>query len=340
MKEIFTNFRALTLILAASMAGCQSAPTGESRVREVRAMLDQTRLDLDLTDATLEDFIEFIHAHSTIHIILDREIDPTTFEKVSFRTRDLSLANALRLILAQYSLDYAVWDGGVIITTRAKIPSEPYRGPPYRPFVHLWSDPDDRVNRGRLNRERIDIDVANVPLADALETVRNTARINIHVSKRVDQEMLERRVSLSERSLLLRDVFQRLLQPNGLTYLFRDGVVFVTMAEEPETRIERFPRYVENTLEGRAFVEQLSISRVTLDFEETPLPAIVDFMRDLLQTNILIDTLAIEHPEEIRASLRVTELHFGSALHLLTESCDLEIYVIDGHIKITSKERT
>ncbi len=75
---------------------------------EMQRVLENTRIDLDFTDASLEDIIGFLREFSRINIEIDQKVreDGTAEKKITFQLRDMPLKSTLKLLLDQYELTY------------------------------------------------------------------------------------------------------------------------------------------------------------------------------------------------------------------------------------------
>lgn len=73
---------------------------------EMRHTLETTRIDLDFTDATLEDIVCFLREFSRVNIEIDQKVreDGTPEKQITFQLRDVTLKTALKLLLDQYGL--------------------------------------------------------------------------------------------------------------------------------------------------------------------------------------------------------------------------------------------
>ena len=77
-------------------------------VLAIQRVLDNTKIDLDFTDASLEDIIGFIREYAKINIEIDQKVreEGLAEKKITFQMRDAILRNVLNLLLRQYALGY------------------------------------------------------------------------------------------------------------------------------------------------------------------------------------------------------------------------------------------
>lgn len=85
---------------------------------ELERTIESQKLDLDFTDATLEDIIGFIREHAKMNIVLDPKLrsDGTTQKKMTLQLRDVTLKSALKLTLDQLGLTYELSNHVLLIT--------------------------------------------------------------------------------------------------------------------------------------------------------------------------------------------------------------------------------
>lgn len=75
---------------------------------ELQKVLENTKVDLDFTDASLEDIIGFIRDFSRLNIEIDQELreDGSTERRITLQLREVTLKSALKLLLDQHGLTY------------------------------------------------------------------------------------------------------------------------------------------------------------------------------------------------------------------------------------------
>ncbi|MBI2920298.1 MAG: hypothetical protein HYY18_04360 [Planctomycetes bacterium] len=100
-------------MLAAEMAA------ESEEVQAIREKLETTKIDLDFTDATLYDIIDFIQEFAKINIVIASDVRRAGIpdRKISFAARDLLLKHALKLLLNQYGLTQK-FENRVLLITR------------------------------------------------------------------------------------------------------------------------------------------------------------------------------------------------------------------------------
>ncbi|GEM_PF-621516 len=90
-------------------------------------VLDNTRVDLDFTDASLEDILGFIREYARINIEIDETVrqEGLAERKISFQMREAVLRNALSLLLRQYGLGMTVDDHGLLVVKQVRSQGAP-----------------------------------------------------------------------------------------------------------------------------------------------------------------------------------------------------------------------
>lgn len=86
----------------------QEVQAADEDVLAIQRVLDNTKIDLDFTDASLEDIIGFIREYAKINIEIDQKVreEGLAEKKITFQMRDAILRNVLNLLLRQYALGY------------------------------------------------------------------------------------------------------------------------------------------------------------------------------------------------------------------------------------------
>ena len=86
----------------------ESDADAEKWKAEMQRVLENTRIDLDFTEASLEDIVGFLREYSRLNIEIDQEVreDGTPEKETTLQLRDVTLKTALKLLLDQYGLTY------------------------------------------------------------------------------------------------------------------------------------------------------------------------------------------------------------------------------------------
>ena len=94
------------------------------------------------------------------------------------------------------------------------------------------------------------------------------------------------------------------------------------------------------TPKDQAIMEKLKSIRITIDMQDAPLTAIVDYIREISGLNIHIDTQAIEAPDDVIISIKIRDATVESALSMMFRPRKLDYRVVDGAVMIESTDFT
>lgn len=94
----------------------------DDEVLAIKSKLETTKIDLDFTDSTLYDIVDFIQEFAKINIVIAAEVrkEGIPDKKISFAVKDLVLKHVLRLLLQQYDLGYT-FENRVLLITQPKL---------------------------------------------------------------------------------------------------------------------------------------------------------------------------------------------------------------------------
>ncbi|MCE9582701.1 MAG: hypothetical protein K8T20_09430 [Planctomycetes bacterium] len=94
----------------------------DDEVLAIKSKLETTKIDLDFTDSTLYDIIDFIQEFAKINVVIAAEVrkEGIPDKKISFAVKDLVLKHVLRLLLLQYDLGYT-FENRVLLITQPKL---------------------------------------------------------------------------------------------------------------------------------------------------------------------------------------------------------------------------
>ncbi len=98
------------------------------------------------------------------------------------------------------------------------------------------ADPVKSEYDGKLRGMRISIDYNNAALEDVISYMREVSGMNLFVSNKA-KEKGELRVSLKVQDLPMRSVLNLMLKPHGLTYIYKEGVLYITTTEDAMTDV-------------------------------------------------------------------------------------------------------
>jgi hypothetical protein len=114
---------ALTLAALAGAASAQEDPRGTLEVQRVRDKLATMKIDLDFTNAKLEDVVAYLQEYSGLNFHLDADArkDGDAEARITLRLKQVTIKSALKLILNPRDLGCVYRDGVILITTKTKL---------------------------------------------------------------------------------------------------------------------------------------------------------------------------------------------------------------------------
>jgi len=137
--------------LAADALRQAYGPPAEPARSPLVVELDERKMLIDKENTPFPDILVSMFPSKGTAVVLDPRI-PIDRRPSTYKVKDLSLKNSLKLLIAQFSLDYFVFDRWVLVTTPDL---SPYRQRSPQP---LWVAPDDA--------KRIDAWIADLASAD------------------------------------------------------------------------------------------------------------------------------------------------------------------------------
>jgi len=138
----------------------------------------------------------------------------------------------------------------------------------------------------------------------------------------------------------LNDVFHSVELPS---HIDADTLSFPAREMWIQAVAKRRPKGVEDFEQAdldspdRESLEKLKSIRITMDFANAPLPAVLDYLRELSGLNFVIDSRAIPEPASERISFKATDIVLHECLKLLLNRRGYVHVVENGAVTITSK---
>ncbi len=90
--------------------------------------------------------------------------------------------------------------------------------------------------------------------------------------------------------------------------------------------------------EDQAIIDKLRAIKITIDMQNAPLTAVVEYIREISGLNFVIDTKAIEKPDEAMISIKVADIILDGALKLMLGPKQWAHTVRDNTVIITSAD--
>jgi hypothetical protein len=181
-------------------------PRPETAAQRVCKALDQT-IDLDITEQPLQLAINQVHEQTGLNFVVDRMtlsqmgIDVDSLA-VNFKQQNVKVRSALRSILGQFELGFAVLEENILVTTDAMA------------LVRLW-------------KQKISIDLDRVPLVTALKDLAGETGAKLVFDKKVAKEA-QAEVSLQLDDVAFDAVVRLLCDQADLKPIRLGNVLYVT----------------------------------------------------------------------------------------------------------------
>jgi hypothetical protein len=216
MRLLITCPRWLLALVACTLAlpGVSAAPTGpdndpkkaDTPAEKIRKALDQVT-DLEITDQPLHLAVAQLREQTKLNFVLDRQmlanlgIDPEQ-TPINIKLQNVKLRSALRTMLGQYNLSYALVGDAVVITT------------------------EDMALYRQL-RQRVNIELDRVQFAVALKQLARETGTNLVADTRMHKES-QTPVTLQLEDVPLEMVVKVMAEMAGLRSVRMGNVLFVT----------------------------------------------------------------------------------------------------------------
>jgi hypothetical protein len=191
----------------AAATASESRPRGESPAEKVRKVLDQVAETIEITDQPLELAVAQFHELTKLNFVLDRltiqqmGVDPGN-AAVNLKLQNVKWKSALRTMLGQYNLNYAIVGETVIVTS-------------------------EDMAMVRQMRQRVSVDLERVQMAAALKQLARDTSTNLLVDNRALKEA-QTAVTLQLEDVPLETAVRLLAEMAGLKPVRVGNVLFVT----------------------------------------------------------------------------------------------------------------
>jgi hypothetical protein len=201
------------LVLPAVAPAAPAASPGEPRPRadsaaeKVRKVLDQVADSVEIVDQPLELAIAQLHETTKLNFVLDRltiqqmGVDPSS-AAVNLKLQNVKWKTALRTLLGQYNLNYAIVGETVVVTS-------------------------EDMAMVRQMRQRVSVDLDRVQMAAALKQLARDTSTNLLVDTRALKEA-QTPVTLQLEDVPLETAVRLLAEMAGLKPVRVGNVLFVT----------------------------------------------------------------------------------------------------------------
>ncbi len=177
-------------------------------------------------------------------------------------------------------------------------------------------DPDDAEVRTRLAR-RVSVDATDVPFEDVVQLISETAEVGIVIDPA--SKLRGKTVTFRAGEVTADEALGRLVEDRGAVRAVRDGLVLLTTA----ARLAAYPPPLREPPEGgdperNDVLARIAAKRMTLDFTDTPLDDVLQFVMNVTQVNVVPDPVSLATLEgDGTVSLNVKDVRLSHALNVL-----------------------
>lgn len=305
-------------LLNPGYAADDSFAAAEERIRE--ALRSPTTLEF--ADAPFAEVVKYLSKFHKIEIRLDEQplekvgIAPDT--PITRRLKGLSLRSALRMILRDLNLTYNIEQGVLVITTpKAAAERLPTRVYSIAELV-LPPPPADQANLDRLVKF-----IASGIAPSSWQSTGGRATAALQGSGEA-------------RSLVVRQIAPIHDEIDELWAALKQ----VAQLKEAVPQAGFGGRFIRSPAE-RKILESLRMP-VDLEFEETPLSDVLEYLKDLLAIEIARDTRGMTDTgvgSELPVTIKLRGVRFDKALTAILKPMDLD-YLIDNEVLLIASRDT
>lgn len=206
----------LTLLLVWSLT--HASVQGQEAAEKLRKSLDQ-KVTLDYSTQSFQDAVQHLKEKTTVNFVLDMSslqqmglgIDENP-SPLQIKGEGVKLRHAVQRMLNPYNLTFVILDDAVLITT-------------------------EEMGLARQMRQRVNVQVEQKPLADALKDLAKTTALNLVIDPRLAKEA-QMPVTLQVEDATLETAVRLLAEIGGMKSVRLGNVLFVTN----EARAEKIRR--------------------------------------------------------------------------------------------------
>lgn len=188
---------------------------------------------------------------------------------------------------------------------------------------------DEEKTRQKMETMKIDLDFVDADLTDIAAFLSDFSGIAILIDR---EAQLPQKATFAVKSLSLNQVVKLLASMCGFESVNRNGVLVWTSAQRAQALQARSAIALpeDAPADDRRILTSINSIRISLNFEETPLDTVVDFLREVTQLNIVLA------PEvgKPAISLQVGEARLTTALDLIGFQTGTEFRIENGVILV------
>lgn len=258
-------------------------------VRATEDRLTHQLADMEFTDAMLDDILAEVSRLLGVPVeLLDRAAGE---KRITFQMRGILLLHVLKLLVRQYSLDFAIAEDGRIVVGAPGAVQDPPAIATLRTLQRAreseageersTSAEADRQVEEQLRRTGMSVDFREAPLADAVSFVRETAGINIVIALQDPERVMAAKVTLSRQGMTAGEVLNELARQAECDVVIDRGLATILTREEAEAARARHAAAV-------AQVEGVLSRHVAFDGPELPAHRWATALREQTGTGIVV----------------------------------------------------
>lgn len=193
----------------------------ETPEQAIDRLLKTRQITLDFQGTPLEEALLFLRDLSGVPFLIHPAVPADV--AVTLRLQDLSMLNALKLILASHEdLDFAIWSGAVVVKTRAvTLPPQPSPRP---------DAPEGSVER-KLATLKLTCNFDQTPGLDVFDFLRDITGLNVVLTSAAQTRYEQTFVDLQVRDFDLARVLNLLTGLHGARWSVTDDAITVDVAQ-------------------------------------------------------------------------------------------------------------
>jgi len=193
----------------------------------------------------------------------------------------------------------------------------------------------------------VSLDFDQTPLSEMIDFIRAFSGINIALDRMATEDVgitPKTVVTMKFKTVSLRSALALILNQFDLEYVITGNVLMITTSEKAirlaatgrAHRVTGSPR-----TKATEAIELALTKPVTVNFEKSPLPEVLDFFRAFSGQNFVLDQKALDDwgkVEDARVDMKLADVSLGAALRLILGRLGLGYRVWHEVILITTKE--
>ena len=286
---------------------------------QVRQKL-QALTEFDFQKTPLSKALEFLGEKHDLDIVLDQialkeEGVPPDYE-ITLKLKEVTLAAALGYLLEPIDLDYVIKEEALLVTTLYVAEQEQIlRIYPVTDLVQ-YKGADGALQNDEDSLPRL---ITGTIAPNSWDAVGGPGGIKVREGLLIVSQTSD---TIAEIELVLAAI--------------RKVPVWSTPVEEKSLVVVSLTEIDPQTLKIKALLEK----QVPLDFEQTPLNKIVAYLEKELGCSILVDAEGLKYAgvkADVSVTMKSKHLALRSSLDLVLSPLELEMFIHDGVLNITSR---